>query len=80
MPPVGKQEEDGRGSGGQRVGDQDLWMQISLGTEMICPCVPVKSVSFIRQSLEGKLEHLPVGSHLDGQFLSLSQFILTATL
>lgn len=38
--------------------------------------VPVKSVSFTR---EGKLEHLPAGSHLDGQFLSLSLFVLTAT-
>lgn len=38
--------------------------------------VPVKSVSF---TLEGKLEHLPAGSHLDGRFLSLSLFVFTAT-
>lgn len=43
-------------------------------------CVPAKSVSSVRPSLEGKLEHLPAGGHLRGQFLSLCHFVLTATL
>lgn len=49
-------------------------------SEVETVCVPVKSVSSIRPSLEGKLEHLPAGGHLHGQFLSLSLFVLTATL
>lgn len=77
MQPVGKQGEEGGGWGG-RCGGAESRSGSGGGfhSEVEVISVPVKSVSF---TLEGKLEHLPAGSHLDGQFLSLSLFVLTAT-